>query len=79
MNHLDLEQLISASDKLSEEEKITLIEYLLKDLPLNKRQIIFSGGNFIKANNVFQIQSGDIIPLVQAIASFMTKEKPFEN
>jgi lipase chaperone LimK len=79
MNHLDLEQLISASDKLSEEEKITLIEYLLKDLPLNKQQVIFSGGNFIKANNVFQIQSGEIIPLVQALASFMKKEKPFEN
>ncbi len=46
------------SKDLTEDEKLGLLEWLLKDSALNNRHVILGGGNFIRVNNVFQIQGG---------------------
>jgi hypothetical protein len=68
----------SISKELTEDEKLKLLEWLLKDSVLNNRHAILGGGNFIKVNNVFQIQGGsESRELIRAIASVLEKEKPF--
>ena len=65
------------SKELTEEEKLELLEWLLKDSVLNHRHVILGGGNFIRVNNVFQIGRSESTELIRAIASVLEKEKPF--
>jgi hypothetical protein len=75
--HLELIKQAISKD-LTDDEKLKLLEWLLKDSVLNNRHIILGGGNFIKVHNVFQIQGGaESRELIRAIASVLEKEKPF--
>jgi hypothetical protein len=66
----------SISKDLTDDEKLKLLEWLLKDSVLNNRHIILGGGNFIKVHNVFQIQGGsESRELIRGIASVLEKEK----
>lgn len=77
MNSENLKSAREAISQLSEEEKSVLLQEEFTGLG---HQVILGGGNFITADVVVQIQSGDVdlSEVFRAAANRISKDKPVE-